>query len=584
MPFGAEPVGPASRPALAAVEGVRFRLWAPACDRVALELMDEAWTVPMTALADGWHELVTNHARAGSRYRFVLPGGARVPDPASRFQPDDVHGPSEVTDPARWQWIDEDWKGRPWDEAVVYELHIGAFTPEGTFAAAAGRLDHLARLGVTAIQIMPVADFPGKRNWGYDGVLPYAPDTSYGGPEGLKALVQAAHGRGLMVLLDVVYNHFGPDGNYLSLYAPAFFTERHKTPWGPAVNFDGPASRPVREFVIHNALYWIEEFHLDGLRLDAVHAIADDSPVPIAQELAERVRGAVRGRQVHLILENEKNQAKYLARDASGDPRWFTAQWNDDVHHVLHTAATGESQGYYAGLCGDTRKLGGALAKGFVRHRGEPGGHLPPDAFIAFIQNHDQIGNRAQGERLGHIASCEALRAVAATCLLLPQIPMIFMGEEWSAAQPFLFFCDFGADLAEAVRKGRREEFSQTECVPDPQACETFAESKLRWEDLARPEHAEWFEWYRRILRVRRKSIVPLLPGIAGNAGRFDIVGDGAVVVHWRVGTGEGLTLAANLSDATVTGFPASAGRILWREGDAGDDGGFGPWAVRWSR
>jgi malto-oligosyltrehalose trehalohydrolase len=284
-----------------------------------------------------------------------------------------------------------------------------------------------------------------------------------------------------------------------------------------------------------------------------------------------------------LTVENEKNQARYLARDAAGNPRWYAAQWNDDAHHVLHTAATGESHGYYAGFRGDTRKLGGALAKGFVRPRGEASGHLPPKAFVAFLQNHDQIGNRAQGERLGHLASGEAVRAVAATYLLLPQIPMLFMGEEWNAAQPFLFFCDFGAELAEAVRAGRRAEFAQAERVPDPQACETFAASKLQWSDLKLRGHAEWLEWYRRILRVRRKSIVPLLPGIAGNAGRCEIVGDGAVVVTWRVENGADLTLAANLSDAPVSGFPAARGRLLWREGEAGNDGRFGPWAVRWS-
>lgn len=575
MPFGAE-LGPG---------GVaRFRLWAPACEGISLEIEGENSLLPLSPLNGGWHELTTGRVKSGVRYRFVLPDGTRVPDPASRHQPYDVHGASELIDPRSWEWTDEGWNGRPWEEAVIYELHIGAFTPEGTFRAAISKFDHLASLGITAIEIMPVGDFPGTRNWGYDGVLPYAPDSSYGRPEDLKAMVEAAHARGLMVLLDVVYNHFGPDGNYLSLYAPQFFTRRHKTPWGAAINYHGPQSGPVREFAIHNALYWLEEFHMDGLRLDAVHAIADDSPVDILQELAERVRASPGGRRAHLVLENEKNQACRLIREPDGRPRWYTAQWNDDVHHVLHTAATRESQTYYAAYCGDTVKLGRALAEGFVRPRGERSGHLPPPSFIAFIQNHDQIGNRALGDRLSRIASPPALRAVAAVYLLLPQIPMLFMGEEWNAKQPFPFFCDFEAGLAEAVRKGRREEFPEHRGeIPDPQASSTFASAKLRWEDLSQSAHAEWLDWYRRILRVRRESIIPELTGMTGYAGSYEVVADGAVVVRWRLDSGE-LMLAANLSDATVCGFPASSGSLLWQEGTTGEDGRFGPWSVRWSK
>ena len=401
-----------------------------------LEIEGGTSPLQLDPLDDGWHELIARNIACRARYRFVLSDGMRVPDPASRFQPDDVHGPSELIDPRAWHWNDDAWKGRPWEEAVLYELHLGAFTPDGTFRAAIDKLDHLAELGITALEIMPVADFPGKRNWGYDGVLPFAPDSSYGRPDDFKALIEAAHARGMMVLLDVVYNHFGPDGNYLSLYAPQFFTERHKTPWGAAINYDGPSSRPVREFFIHNALYWLEEFHLDGLRLDAVHAIIDDSPVDILQELAERVQSTDFGRSVRLVLENEKNQARRLMRESDGRPRWYTAQWNDDVHHVLHTAATGESHTYYGPYLGDTSKLGRALAEGFVRERGESSGHLPPTAFIAFIQNHDQIGNRAVGDRLPCAASQAPVGAVAAVYLLLPQIPMLFMGEEWGADSP----------------------------------------------------------------------------------------------------------------------------------------------------
>ena len=451
--------------------GVRFRLWAPAHERISLSLEPEGRLLPMHSTGEGWHELALDEAAAGTLYRFELPDGLKVPDPASRFQPQDVHGPSEVIDPAAYRWTDQGWRGRPWHEAVLYELHVGAFTEEGTFRAAIGRLDHLAKLGVTALEIMPIADFPGRWNWGYDGVLPYAPNSSYGRPEDFKALIEAAHQRGLMVLLDVVYNHFGPDGNYLSTYAPAFFTKRHKTPWGDAINYDGKRSKPVREFVIENALYWIKEFHLDGLRLDAVHAIKDDSRKDVLDELAERVRAEAADRHVHLVLENEENESRRLARGADGKPLHYTAQWNDDVHHVLRTAATGEDKGYYAEYLGDTKKLGRALAEGFafqgemMEYRGEPRGEpsagLPPTAFIAFIQNHDQVGNRAFGERITAIAEPEAVRAIAAVYLLLPQVPMLFMGEEWAASQPFPFFCDFSGELANSVRKGRRKEFAK---------------------------------------------------------------------------------------------------------------------------
>jgi malto-oligosyltrehalose trehalohydrolase len=550
----------------------------------------------MRAEGGGWHVLRTDAAAPGSRYRFVLPDGLHVPDPASRFQPEDVHGPSEVIDPAAHRWSDAAWRGRPWAEAVVYELHIGTFTPEGSFRGAIGRLDHLVALGVTAIEIMPIADFPGARNWGYDGVLPYAPDSSYGRPEDLKALVQEAHARGLMVLLDVVYNHFGPEGAYLHAIAPQAFTDRHATPWGAALNFDGADAAPVRDFFIHNALYWIEEFHLDGLRLDAVHAIIDDSPRHLLEELAERLRAAVPDRPIHLVLENEENQASRLRRDAQGAPRQYTAQWNDDVHHVLHVAASGEQAGYYADYHGDTERLARALAEGFAfqgevmpyrgHGRGEASADLPPTAFVAFIQNHDQIGNRAFGDRLTHFAPAEAVRAVAAVSLLLPQVPMLFMGEEWAAAQPFPFFCDFGPDLADAVRQGRRNEFSRfpefadpasRERIPDPMAEATFASAKLRWEDAGKPPHADWLAWYRAVLAVRHAEIIPRLAGIH-RGGTYRVVAAGAVEIRWALAGGGALRLAANLSAQAAGGFTPDPGRLIWRQGEVP-----GPWSVRWS-
>ena len=556
----------------------------------------------MTSIADGWHECVTAEAGPGTRYSFVLPSGMRVPDPASRYQPEDVHGASEVVDPKLYEWRDQSWTGRPWDEVVLYELHIGTFTDEGTFLCAIDRLDHLVELGVTAIEIMPVADFAGTRNWGYDGVLLYAPDSSYGRPEDLKALVDAAHERGLMVLLDVVYNHFGPDGNYLSTYAPQIFTSRHKTPWGDAINYDGEDSRPVRELMIHNALYWLEEFHLDGLRLDAVHEIKDDSPVHLLDELAARVRAWAGDHPVHLILENECNQASRLQRDDEGRPMHYTAQWNDDMHHVLHTAATLESNGYYKEYKNDSEKLGKALAEGFAYQgevmghkgspRGEPSSFLPPPAFIAFMQNHDQIGNRAFGERINRIASPEAVHAIAATYLLLPQTPMLFMGEEWGSPQPFPFFCDFDGELGDLVRKGRREEFAsfpefhdpeQRERIPDPQAIETFRTGKLDWRQAFTGVHAEWIAWYKNILAVRRARVQPLLREIGGHAGSFEVLGPGTICVHWQLNGGGGLALAANLSDNSFEGVPPADGQVIWREGPEEAGTLFRPWTVRWS-
>jgi len=591
MPFGAEfqPGG-----------GVRFSLWAPNHERVAVKL-NEADALPMQRDTDGWHRLTSNRAGPGSRYRFVLPDGFAVPDPASRHQPADVHGPSEVIDPLDYAWRDHDWHGRPWHAAVIYELHLGTFTHAGTFLSAIERLEHLVQLGVTALELMPVADFPGRRNWGYDGVLPFAPDASYGRPEHLKALVDAAHARGLMVMLDVVYNHFGPEGNYLSRYAPQFFNARHHTPWGAAINFDADDSRTVREFFIHNALYWLEEFHLDGLRLDAVHAIVDDSPVHILEELAARVRHAALPRSAHLILENERNQARWLRRDARGNALHYDAQWNDDAHHVLHVAASGEAEGYYADYLGDTERLGRALAQGFAFQgemmpyrgaaRGESSGHLPPSAFVAFLQNHDQIGNRALGERLSALVPPAALRAVTALYLLLPQIPMLFMGEEWHSRRPFQFFCDFSGELGEAVRDGRRQEFArfaafrdpaQRESIPDPLAEQTFERSKLDWEQLAEPAHAATLRWYRDLLSARRRHVVPLLPSLS-RAGEFSIVGDRALVVRWRSAGGAELTLMANLAARASPGFPAEQGSLLWQEGRVGADGTFSPWSLRWT-
>jgi maltooligosyltrehalose trehalohydrolase len=577
---------------------VRFRLWAPKIEEV-LVLLNGGPPLSMNRTADGWHELVCSDCPAGTRYKFRLErGGPQVPDPASRCQPEDVHGPSEVIDPHQYVWLDRGWRGRPWEECVLYELHVGTFTTEGTFLGAIDRLDWLANLGVTAIEIMPVADFPGKRNWGYDGVMLFAPDSSYGRPDDFKALIDAAHARGIMVLLDVVYNHFGPDGNYLPSYSP-IFTERHHTPWGAAVNFDSEGSQVVREFVIENAVYWIEEFHLDGLRLDAIHAIKDDSTVHVLEELSEAVRQLRTDRHVHLILENEENEASRLDRNERGKATSYTAQWNDDLHHALHCAASGERSGYYGSYAGDTDRLGKALAEGFAYQgdfmsyrgsaRGEPSSHLPPTAFVSFMQNHDQVGNRAFGDRITSIAPQPAVRAIASIYLLLPQIPMIFMGEEFGADQPFPFFCDFEPELATRVREGRRAEFAKfpefqdparRELIPDPTSEQTFNSAKLNWECATQGVHADWVRLYQELLAIRRREIVPLLKD--AKSGRYEVLKAGAVSVVWQMGERTQLHLLANLNPDPLFHLITLAGRLIWSS-EIEAHLPIGPWGVRWS-
>lgn len=578
MPFGAQ---------LTESGEARFNLWAPGTGSVQLLLGGEEH--PMQPAPDGLFTL-TAPARPGDRYSFRI-GGQEVPDPASRYQPEDVHGPSQLVDPEAFEWRDGDWRGRPWEETVLYELHVGTFTPEGTFAGVRERLDYLAGLGVTAIELMPLSDFPGGRNWGYDGVLPFAPESRYGTPEELKELVQAAHERGLMVFLDVVYNHFGPEGNYLHLYAPQFFTDRHRTPWGAAINFDGELSGWVRGFFIHNALYWLEEYHLDGLRLDAVHAIADGSEKHFLIELAERVRRRFDSeRHVHLVLENDANEARYLGRGR------YDAQWNDDLHHALHVTVTGESGGYYADYADDAiGHLGRCLAEGFAYQgepsayrggvsRGEPSAGLPPVCFVSFLQNHDQVGNRAFGERITELGAPEAVRAAAAIYLLAPQIPMIFMGEEWGTEQPFPFFCDFGPELARAVTEGRREEFARfpefsdpemREKIPDPNDPETFRSAVLEPERNGRPE------LYRELLRLRREEIAPRLRGISGGAAEYRRIGERGLRIRWTLGDGSALTLLANLGPEPARGFGRPEGEPLYSTVRGMEDA-MPPWSVAW--
>jgi malto-oligosyltrehalose trehalohydrolase len=598
MPFGAE-VLPDGR--------VRFQLWAPSQAAVALVVEDEQQVLPMAPLENGFFGLVTDAARVGSRYRFQLEDGFRVPDPASRWQPDDVHGPSVVVDPRAYAWQHTEWRGRPWADAVLYELHVGAFSEVGTFDGVRRKLDHLAELGVTAIELMPLAEFPGARNWGYDGVMPFAPDAAYGSPDDLKRLIDEAHARGLMMFLDVVYNHFGPEGNYLPRYAKSFFEPDEHTPWGAAINYK---VRAVREFALHNVLYWIEEFRFDGLRFDAVDRIIDRGEEHILKELAATVRRTIPAEQhVHLVLENDSNQAHLLERDESGRPVYYDAQWNDDVHHVYHHLLTGEAGGYYADYAsGAPERLTKALSSGFVyqgdvsdyRHgavRGEPSAHLPPTAFVGFIQNHDQVGNRAFGERIADLATREAVQAMQAILLLAPQIPLLFMGEEWGATQPFCFFTDFHDELADAVREGRRREFKRfpefaSEAarahIPDPNAWSTFAASRLDWSVPQQPERKEWLEFVRRLLRLRHDMIVPRLGGVRGHAGEATVLGDSALRAAWRLGDGSTLELIANLADrvSPVTRAEEIRGDVLFaNRPDLPAELGAGrlpPWSVLW--
>jgi len=586
MPFGATVHG----------GGVDFALWAPSMDRIVLvHTPAGAAAAPhaMQRSADGWHRLTLAEAGHGDSYAYRLPDGTTMPDPASRFNPQDVHGPSQVVDPGRFEWTDTAWRGRPWHEAVVYELHVGTFTEEGTFQAARERLGELAELGITAVELMPLADFPGARNWGYDGVLQFAPDASYGSPDDLKALVDTAHALGLMVLLDVVYNHFGPEGNYLHACCPEFFDAAQHTPWGAAINFGGPGSRTVRDFFIHNALYWVEEFHFDGLRMDAIHAIRDASPMHIVREIREALNaGPARERPVHLVLENDANQASLLARDGNGLPVAGTAQWNDDLHHAVHVLATGERDGYYADYADDAAAgFARALAEGFVYQgqpsafrggepRGEPSTQLPSTAFVSYLQTHDQVGNRAFGERIHALGDPVLVRAALACVLLSPHVPMFFMGDEFAASSPFLYFCDFGPELASAVAEGRRAEFGRFAAfadeaararIPDPNAAETFQASKLRWRERGTRAHFAHLCKVQQLLDVRHRLLVPHLAGALG-AGSHGCE-QGVMRVQWEL-SGKRLHLLANLGTQPAAEAAVPAGVVLYSWGIVADAAG----------
>ncbi len=569
-------------------DGTSFRLWAPAAKRVDV-LLEKSY--PLRPGEDGWFSADVAGVSAGARYKFRIDDEIDVPDPASAFQPQDVFGPSEVIDHAAYRWRASEWRGRPWHETVLLETHVGTFTPEGTYRAMIGKLDHLVASGITALELMPLADFAGQRNWGYDGVLWYAPDHAYGRPDDLRALIDEAHSRGLMVFLDVVYNHFGPEGNYLGRYAPTFFTDA-QTPWGSAIDYRLPQ---VRAFAIENALYWLREYRFDGLRLDAVHAITEPGEVSMLHDLSRAVGelAATTGRHIHLVLENDDNAASLL--DAKQEPPdgKYRAQWNDDYHHAWHVLLTGESHGYY----GDYRRsplqdIARALGSGFVYQgeasahrggasRGEPSGTLSPTAFVNFVQNHDQIGNRALGDRLESNAKTEAIEAALAITLLAPAVPLLFMGEEWGSTAPFPFFCDFQGDLAEAVRQGRRREFAGAYAkygdeIPDPLEASSFQSSILDWDSRNEPEARKRLALVRDLLTVRAREIVPRLAG--AEFGEAHATDDGLLTASWRMGDGATLSLLANLSDRAIAQpVDAPRGTLIW---GSELNGNLPPWSV----
>lgn len=573
--------------------GVSFNLWAPTA--AVIDLLEVGQPARrMLRGNDGWYHLESATARIGTRYQFRIDEDLIVPDPASFFQPDDVGGPSEVMDPATLR-DSNPYPGRPWAEAVIYEVHVGTFSEEGTYAGVEKKLPYLRDLGITAIELMPLNDVPGRHNWGYDGVLLNAPNARYGTPEDLKRLLRAAHALDLMVYLDVVYNHFGPQLNYLHSYAKNFFSDRHSTGWGPAVNLEGSDGAIVREFLIGNALMWLNDYGFDGLRFDAVHALKDTSDRHFLIEMAETVRHQVTGREVHLMLENEANQAHLLER-TDGRTSRYDAQWGDDFHNSLHVVLTGETEGYYRAFADKPAEhLVRSLTEEFAYQgetfplsgepRGEPSGHLPPEATIFFAQNHDQIGNRALGERLSSLIGFEKLKLAMTLVLLSPHIPLLFMGEEAAVETPFLFFADWSGEAADLTRQGRRREFSHfksfstlemQEKIPDPCDERTFAASKLDWQGIdASPRSREFREFTRELLELRKTRIVPLIKQglVSATGGPIDRRGpQGAIQVCWRTAGGHGLQLVANLADEKVPVREPVRGDVVWQSAPLEDE------------
>ncbi|HTH78617.1 MAG TPA: malto-oligosyltrehalose trehalohydrolase [Ramlibacter sp.] len=592
MPFGAT---------LSAQGGVDFRLWGPAAQQAEVAIYARPGSKPVMHPAEcdaqGWWECHIDEASAGTLYQWRIDGNLLVPDPASRQNPHGVHEPSAVVDPMQFDWSDS-WRGRPWNEVVLYELHVGAFTPEGTFIAACEKLEDLAKLGITALELMPIADFPGRFGWGYDGVLPFAPHSSYGTPDELKHFIKEAHRHGLMVFLDVVYNHFGPSGNYLGRYAPTFFSETHASPWGAAINFDGPGSKVVRDFFVHNALYWVQEYRFDGLRLDAVHAIVDHTKPHILEEISRAVREKTAGRHVHLVLENENNNHERLS--PVPEPGRYDAQWNDDFHHVLHVALTGETQRYYFDYGSDPlNQLARCLANGLLFEpspRREGGARTNPKeappqplgTMVNFAQNHDQTGNRPFGDRLRTLVPAGAGPLTTLLALLTPAIPMLFFGEEFGATTPWLYFADWEGELRDAVRAGRKREFG--EAVDAPDACDekTFEASRLDDAQRVSEEGQHWLEMVKRALQARHMHIAPRHHLLSTGKHTAHRVGETGIFVCWRYDDGQAIVLQLNLG-AQPLQSPTRVDEIArgeeifahaWHAGTPDDH--WPAWSARW--
>ncbi|NOZ68983.1 MAG: malto-oligosyltrehalose trehalohydrolase [Deferribacteres bacterium] len=541
-----------------------FSVWAPFAEHVELRILSEGErTLPMKRDGSGYWKVQARDVHPGCLYLYRLDRNRERPDPASCFQPHGVHEPSQVIDHAAFKWDDEGWRGIPLSEMIMYELHTGTFTPEGTFMAVIPMLDELRELGINAVELMPVAQFPGERNWGYDGVYPFAVQNSYGGPDGLKHLVNECHARGIAVILDVVYNHLGPEGNYLWDYGP-YFTDRYRTPWGQAINFDGPYSNDVRNFFLENALHWFRHYHIDALRLDAIHGIYDMSAVPFLRELACRVKefSQQEGRKFHLIAESDMNNS-YAVRPESAGGLGLDALWCDDFHHSLHALVTGERNGYYIDF-GGIEHFVKALKEGFVysgqysafrkRNHGNSSRDIPSDRFVVFSQNHDQTGNRMRGERLSALVSFELQKLAAGAVILSPYVPLLFMGEEYGETAPFLFFTSHSDhELVRAVREGRKREFSSfmwNEEPPDPQDVETFMRSKLSWDRRRQGRHKVLLDLYRELIRLRKE-----LPAVANpDRACLDVRADEerrlVIVRRWK-GEDEVLILF-NFSNADV--------------------------------
>lgn len=552
--------------------GVHFRVWAPAVTTMEVEL-PESGGLRAPLQRDGEYFEGAVQASAGDRYWFWLDGTLRRPDPASRSQPDGVHGPSQVLDPV-FPWEDSGWRGVALDACIFYELHVGTFTHEGTFEAAISRLDYLKELGITALELMPVAQFPGERNWGYDGVYPFAPQNSYGGANGLKKLVDACHCKGLAVFLDVVYNHLGPEGNYFHAFGP-YFTDRYRTPWGDAINFDGPYSDGVRHYFISNALHWLTEYHLDGLRLDAVHGIYDFSARHILEELSDAVRQASRvlGRRLHLIAESDLNDVRLVKSPEAGG-YGLDAQWNDDFHHALRTLLTGDTSGYYEDF-GAFDDLVKGFREGFVlsggysiyrkRRHGSSSAGIPPGQLVVFSQNHDQVGNRLRGERLSQHLTIQQLKLAAATVLLSPYLPLLFMGEEYMESAPFPYFVSHSdAELVAAVQEGRQKEFAafgHQGTPPDPQAESTYLSAKLDLKQRHQDDHCNLFNFYRELIRLRKEC----QPLTSLNREEMEIIADEGtqLLTVIRNCNGEQVICLFNYSDQNrVVQLPAVNGTL----------------------